>query len=90
MSAYTLKRDNSFFDEKSIICPQELNRIFSVEIDDPVEIFLPVNFMFLGCSMVTVRSEILLYINKPHRLGALFIRHNPKSYKNDSEGKKDK
>ena len=33
---------------------------------DPVKVVLPLKFMSLGCTMVTIRSETLLYMSTPH------------------------
>ena len=35
---------------------------------DPVEVVLLLKSMSLGCTMVTLRSETLLYMSTPHRL----------------------
>ena len=32
MSVYTINGDNSFFDEKTIVCPQKLNRIYQLRL----------------------------------------------------------
>ena len=32
MSVYTVNEDNLFFDEKTIVCPQKLNRIFQLRL----------------------------------------------------------
>ena len=35
---------------------------------DPVKMVLPLNFISLGCSIVTIRSETLLYMSSPQRI----------------------
>ena len=37
---------------------------------DPVKVVLPLKFMSLGCPMVTLKSETLLYMSTPQRHGS--------------------
>ena len=40
---------------------------------DQVKVVLPIIFMSLGCTMVTLRSEKLLYINTSYHLECVFL-----------------
>ena len=55
MSAYTVNEDNLFFDEKTIVCLQKLDRIYQLRL---MTLYVLVNNCFLTFMNVKIKKKI--------------------------------
>ena len=59
MSAYTVSDDDSFFNEKTIICSQKLNRIFQLRLMTlyPMIVYAPAQIISAPAQLITAPAQ---------------------------------